>query len=92
MNAAELAEVIANSHDFPKKAARAIIDSVFAVLTEATVADREVSINGFGKFKLRTSSARVGRNPRTSELKDIDPAPRVSFSAAESFKDKLARR
>ncbi|WP_342248999.1 HU family DNA-binding protein [Sphingomonas sp. OTU376] len=92
MNIAELAEVIAYRHDLPKKAARVIVDSVFAVLTEATIADREVTLSGFGKFRLRTSSARVGRNLRTGELMDIKPAPRISFAPAKSFKDKLVRR
>lgn len=92
MNTAELAEVIAYRHHLPKKAARAIVDSVLSIVAQATIDDREVSLNGFGKFKLRTSSARVGRNPRTGASMNIDPAPRVSFTAAKAFKDKLARR
>lgn len=92
MNTAELAEVIAYRHDLSKKAARAIVDSVFSIVAEATIAEREVSLNGFGKFKLRTSPARVGRNPRTGARMDIEPIARVGFSAAKAFRNKLAGR
>lgn len=92
MNTAELADLVAYRHDLSKKSAREIVDSVLAIVTEATVTDREVSLSGFGKFKLRTLAARVGRNPRTGQRITIDPAVRVSFIPAKAFRERLARR
>ena len=65
------------------------MDSVFAVIAEAAVQGDEVTINGFGKFKVKESAERDGRNPATGEAIKIAASKKLSFGAAKAIKDKL---
>jgi DNA-binding protein HU-beta len=89
MNNSDLAELIAGEQGLTKADARKLVDAVFdAVATAATKGD-EVSINGFGKFKVKESAAREGRNPATGETIQIAASKKLGFSAAKAVKDKL---
>jgi DNA-binding protein HU-beta len=89
MNNAELAEQIAEANDITKTAARKIVDDVFAAVAGAVAGGKEVSINGFGKFKVKSTPAREGRNPATGEKIKIKAAKKLSFTAAKAVKDRL---
>jgi len=89
MNNAELIEKIATTNSLPKADAKAIIDSVFATIAAAAAAGDEVSLNGFGKFKVKDSPAREGRNPSTGEAIQIAASKKISFAAAKALKDSL---
>src|SRR3546814_1521178 len=65
VNNADLAETIANGHDLTKADARKIVDAVFAAIAKAAAGGDEIALNGFGKFKVKESAARQGRNPAT---------------------------
>lgn len=89
MNNAELAEQIAEANELTKTAARKIVDDVFEALAKAAAGGKEVSINGFGKFKVKSTPAREGRNPATGEKIKIAAAKKLSFSPAKAVKDRL---
>ena len=66
MNVSDLVDAAVAADDkLTKTQAKAIIDGVFKSLTEAAVKGEEVSIPGFGKFKVQAKPARTGRNPST---------------------------
>jgi len=89
MNNSDLADIIAASHDLSKADARKAVDSVFAAITDAAAKGEEVSLNGFGKFKVKNSPAREGRNPSTGETIQIAASNKLTFAAAKAVKDKL---
>ena len=89
MNNSDLADKLAASHDITKADARKLVDAVFAAIADAAAAGEEVSLNGFGKFKVKESAAREGRNPATGETIQIAASKKLSFSAAKAVKDKL---
>jgi DNA-binding protein HU-beta len=89
MNNAELAEQIAEANELTKTAARKIVDDVFEALAAAAAKGQEVSINGFGKFKVKSTPAREGRNPATGEKIKIAAAKKLSFAPAKAVKDRL---
>jgi DNA-binding protein HU-beta len=89
MNNSELAEQIAAGHDLSKADARKVVDAVFAAITDAAAQGTEVSISGFGKFKVKDSPAREGRNPATGEAMTIAASRKLGFSPAKAVKDKL---
>lgn len=89
MNNAELAERIAEANELSKTDARKIVESVFVAITDAAVAGTEVSINGFGKFKVKDSAAREGRNPSTGETIQIAASKKLGFTPAKAVKDRL---
>lgn len=89
MNNSELAEQIASANDLSKADARKIVDSVFGAIGEAAARGDEVSLNGFGKFKVKESPEREGRNPATGAAMTIKASKKLSFTPAKGIKDKL---
>jgi DNA-binding protein HU-beta len=89
VNNADLADVIANDHGLTKADARKVVDAVFTAITNAASKGEEVSLNGFGKFKVKDSPAREGRNPSTGATIQIAASKKLGFSPAKAVKDKL---
>lgn len=90
MNNADLAETLAADHGLTKADVRKMVDSAFAAITDAAARGEEVSINGFGKFKVKDSPERDGRNPSTGEKITIKASRKLTFQPAKAVKDKLA--
>jgi DNA-binding protein HU-beta len=92
MNAAELAEHVAEAEPKLTKAmAKDIVEAVFAGVREAALKGEEISLPGFGKFKVQAKPARTGRNPRTGAAVEIAATKKVIFQPAKAFKDALAK-
>lgn len=89
MNNNDLAEALAASHDLTKGDARKLVDAVFAAMTDAAAKGEEISLAGFGKFKVKESPAREGRNPATGEAMTIAASKKLAFTAAKAVKDRL---
>ena len=89
MNHAELSDSVATSLGLSKTEGKKAVDAVFAAITEAAAKGDEVSINGFGKFKVKESAAREGRNPSTGATIQIAASKKLGFSAAKAVKDRL---
>ncbi|PNU06049.1 MULTISPECIES: HU family DNA-binding protein [Sphingomonadaceae] len=89
MNNSELAEALAAALGLTKADARQAVDSVFDLITDAAAKGEEISLNGFGKFKIKDSPAREGRNPATGETIAIKASKKLSFAPAKAVKDRL---
>ncbi|WP_285018848.1 HU family DNA-binding protein [Novosphingobium sp. fls2-241-R2A-195] len=89
MNNSDLADAIANDHGITKTDARKIVDAVFEAIGSAAAKGEEVSLNGFGKFKVKHSPEREGRNPATGEAMTIKASKKLTFTVAKAVKDKL---
>lgn len=89
MNNSELADKIAADNGISKADARKILDAVFSSIGEAAAKGEEISLNGFGKFKVKDSPAREGRNPATGEAMTIKASRKLTFAPAKAVKDKL---
>ncbi len=89
MNNSDLAEALATSAGLTKAEARKYVDAVFSLVAEAAAKGEEVSLSGFGKFKIKDSPAREGRNPSTGAVIAIPASRKLAFAAAKGLKDKL---
>jgi len=89
MNNADLADAVAAAHDLTKADARKLVDAVFATIADSAAKGEEVSLNGFGKFKVKDTPAREGRNPSTGATIQIAAAKKLTFAPAKAVKDKL---
>ncbi len=89
MNHAELSDSVAASLGVSKADAKKAVDAVFAAITDASAKGDEVSVNGFGKFKVKESAAREGRNPSTGATIQIAASKKLTFGAAKAVKDRL---
>jgi len=89
VNNNDLAEALATGNGITKADARKYVDGVFAAIAEAAVKGEEISLNGFGKFKVKDSPAREGRNPANGETIQIAASKKLTFAPAKAVKDKL---
>lgn len=89
MNTTELVEAVATAQGVTKTDAKKILDGFVEVIATAAAKGEEISINGFGKFKVKASPAREGRNPRTGEPMSIAASRKLGFTPAKAIKDKL---
>src|ERR1700688_2530805 len=83
MNSSELVTILAEAHDISKAQAQAILDSVLKSIVKAAASDNEVSLAGFGKFKVKASPEREGRNPANGEKTKIAASEKLSFSPSQ---------
>ena len=90
MNVSDLVDAaVAADEKLTKTQAKAIIDGVFKSISDAAVKGEEVSIPGFGKFKVQARPAREGRNPRTGETMKIAASKKLGVQPAKALRDAL---
>jgi len=87
MNKNDLIEHIAQEYELTKTFARDLIDNIFDTISTSVQKGDEVSIFGFGKFKLVERKARKGRNPQTGEAIKIAASKNVKFEQAKAMKE-----
>lgn len=89
MNNAELADTLVTNHAMTKADARKAVDSLMSAIVSAVRKGDEVSLSGFGKFKLKETAAREGRNPATGQAIKIAASKKLTFVSAKSVRDTL---
>jgi len=87
MNKTELIDAMADSADISKAAAGRAFEAAVAAITEALKEGDQVSLIGFGTFKISERAARTGRNPQTGETIQIKASKSPSFKAGKALKD-----
>ena len=89
MNTSELAEQLAAERGLTKAAAKEAIETVVTAIINAATQGDEISLSGFGKFKVTSREAREGRNPATGASIKIAASKKLSFTPAKAVKDTL---
>lgn len=85
----DLAESLAEAHDLSKTQAKTIVESVLGTIADAASKGEEVNLNGFGKFKVRNTPERDGRNPSTGATIKIAASKKLVFQPAKALKDSV---
>ncbi len=92
MNLVDLADrLAAKDAGLTKEQAKTLAEEVFAAIRDSALAGEEVSIPGFGKFKVQDKPARQGRNPATGAAIEIAATRKLAFQPAKALKDALAK-
>lgn len=68
VNTSDLVERLAEVHGLTKTQARAVVADVLKGILEAAAKGEEITLNGFGKFKVQDRPERAGRNPSTGAV------------------------
>lgn len=92
MNTPELIDYLAEHAGMQKTEAKKAVQALISGIVEAAARGEEISLNGLGKFKVKDTPARQGRNPATGETIDIPAARKLSFTPAKLVKDRLAQQ
>jgi nucleoid DNA-binding protein len=72
-----------------KKEAQAAVDCVFDTITDALKNSGQVTVVGFGTFKVANRKARTGRNPITGEEIMIKASNVPKFMASKALRDSV---
>lgn len=87
MTKKDLVNAVSESAGVSKKDTAAVIDALFAAITNSVASGDSVQLVGFGTFEARRREARTGRNPHTGEALNISAATVPAFKAGKAFKD-----
>lgn len=89
MNNSDLVDHLSTATGSSKADAKKIVDTIFSAIADAAAKGEEISLNGFGKFKVKASAEREGRNPSTGAAITIAASKKLTFTPAKTVKDKL---
>ena len=78
----EVAKVVST-----KKEAQQAVDCVISSITMALKKGEDVTVTGFGTFRVVKRKARKGRNPRTGEEIKIKASKAPKFTPGKALKD-----
>jgi DNA-binding protein HU-beta len=85
----DIADKLATDNNVTKSQAKSIVDGVFKAITDAAKSGDEVNVPGFGKFKVKETPSREGRNPATGATIKIAASKKLTFGPAKALKDAL---
>ena len=89
MNKAQLVDAVASSTDTTKAEAGRSVEATLGAIAGSLSDGSDVSLVGFGTFKVRHRAARMGRNPQTGESIHIQASKSVGFKAGKALKESL---
>ncbi len=87
MNKSELISILATEADVTKVVAEKALNAITQSITGALKNGDDVTLVGFGTFKVSKRAARMGRNPKTGEPLEIAACNSPSFSAGKTLKE-----
>ena len=71
---------------FSKLVSENLIDDFFDIIISSFIEQNIIKISKFGTFELRLKKTRIGRNPKTKELKEISSRKVLLFKPSKEFK------
>ena len=89
MKKPEIAEKVALSTEYSKSKANELVDVIIEEITNALNRGEDVSLPGFGSFKVSHRQQRTGRNPKTGASIVIPAQNGVNFRPGKSLKDSV---
>ncbi|MEJ2096285.1 MAG: HU family DNA-binding protein [Deltaproteobacteria bacterium] len=86
MNKAEMIDEMAKVLK-TKKEAQAVVESLIKNISLALKKKEDVTLTGFGTFKVVKRPARKGRNPQTGEPIKIKASKKINFVPGKALKE-----
>jgi DNA-binding protein HU-beta len=86
MNKGELIDEVAKVVSTKKKA-QVVVDCVLSSISNALKKGEDVTLTGFGTFRVVKRKARKGRNPSTGEAIKIKATKAPKFTPGKSLKE-----
>ena len=72
---------------FSKNISENLIDDLLSLILKNLKKEKKIKLSKFGTFSIRSKKSRIGRNPKTKEIKTISDRDVVLFKASKEFKD-----
>ena len=87
MKKTEIMSALAEKTGLTKADVEKVYNATFELIKEELSKGNEISVAGFGKFKITERAAREGRNPQTGETIKIAASKSVGFKAGKELKE-----
>jgi DNA-binding protein HU-beta len=87
MSKDDLIKEISDQTKLAKKEASQALDAIFQVIEQSLSQGEDISLVGFGAFKVSKREERNGRNPRTGDSMTIPATKVVKFSPGKALKE-----
>ena len=71
---------------FSKLISENLIDDFIQIIIQSFLKEKKIKLSRFGTFQLRYKRSRIGRNPKTKELKEISSRKVLLFKPSKEFK------
>ena len=86
----ELLQKLCDHHpNLLRKDIEKIVEIIFLEISEALCREKNIEIRNFGIFKTVLRKARVGRNPKNSELVQIPEKRAIKWKMGKTFFNRL---
>ena len=86
----ELLQKMRNHHpNILSKDMEKIFEIIFSEFTKALCRNENIEIRGFGTYKIAKRKARIGRNPKNSELVQIPEKKAIKWKMSKVFFNRL---
>lgn len=85
----DLINAIATKTGNTKASTELFLDSFVETILESLKKGNDVSLIGFGSFKVIKTKAKKGRNPRTGKEIKIPAGKKVKFTVGKTLKDSV---
>ncbi len=72
---------------FSKQISESLINEFFSLIIYNLEKEKKLKISNFGTFSIRKKSSRIGRNPKTKEIKQISERNVVLFKPSKDFRE-----
>lgn len=90
MTKQDLINAAAQAAGVTKKAAAEVLEAFISAITKSLKKGENITITGFGTFRVSKRAARTGVNPRNPSQKIKIPAMKLpAFKAGKSLKDAI---
>ena len=74
---------------YSKNITENILEDLFNIIFDQLKKNGKVKISNFGTFSVRKKNSRIGRNPKTKEIKTISERNVILFKPSKIFKNKI---
>ena len=91
MNKTQLIDAIASEAGLTKVQARQALEAVLTTTMQTLGRGEEVTIVGFGSFKVAERKARLGMNPQTKQKIEISAARVVRFKPGSELENAVKK-
>ena len=86
----ELLQKMCNLHpNIIRRDMEKIFEIIFLEFAEALCEGKNIEIRGFGTYKIVKRKARIGRNPKNSELVQIPQKKAIRWKISKTFFNRL---
>ena len=83
----DLVNLIYMQIGFSKQISELLIEDFFSLISNNLKEKEKIKLSKFGTFSVRMKKTRIGRNPKTKELKEISERKVVLFKPSKEFKN-----